>query len=233
MIFKFRVNQLKDDISRKIHSQSLDRIKGVESAIREGAINLLNEINPPETKRHFVLDNTIDLGGGFFSSEVPYDVKQDRIIALEPADFNKSWSGYKPNYVSYTDFRKNKDRNTFSITVSDGVKSILYYKSEPTDDYELVYYSDCIFVKDDDGRLIYKIEPINDDDWVALEPSTYNILLYEILRQLAQQTQGSDAGFDVAFFEGELFGTKSKQGLYRQYKSRYHSEATRKKTRYY
>lgn len=237
MNYNFRVNQLKDDISRKIHSTSLNKIQGVNQAIREGAINMLAQIDPPETQVEFSLVSELYREGtDIYIASVPDDVKQDKVVAIKPESVDELFISDKPTHVPYTDFILNRDRNTFTIQYRDGEKYILYFKLRD-DDYKLVYHTVAIFIEEDDSgaETVYTrhIEPNSDDNFVGLEAETYNILLYETLRNLAQQTQGEDSGFDINFFEAQLFGAGNKGGLYRQYKSRYRSNAKKRVAKYY
>lgn len=235
MIYQFRVNKLKDDISRKVHSTSLDKIKGINPAIREGAINMLSQIDPPETQIEILLDSE-QYRDDIYIASIPEDAKQDKITTIKPASVQNLFVSDKATYVPYVDFILNRDRNTFTIQYINGEKKILYFKLRD-DNYKLVYYTSQIFIEEDDSgeETVYTrhIEPTSDDDIIGLEAEAYNILLYETLRNLAQQTQGEDSGFDITFFESELFGTGNKGGLYRQYKSRYRSNAKRRVARYY
>ena len=96
--------------------------------------------------------------------------------------------------------------------------------------WEIVYYSNLLF-RSSGGT--WKAKPSADSDLVNLDEDSYNIWLYEVQIEAARQSQGSNAAFDVAEAEKELFGGNGRVGLYRQYRANYPSEAMAQSGVYY
>jgi len=225
----FTVQKLKDDISRKIHSQSLAKIQGDYSVIGEAAGNLLARLDPPETEIKYTIASETVFREDIRRTKLPDDLKQDKVISVLPSDADELFIGDKPKYIPYESFVLNRHRNTFTIQYDGVDRYLLYFKIRDVD-YDVSYLSDSIFINDPAGRVN---EPLSDNDEIALNREAYNILLYETLHGLGQQTQGEDAAFDVSFFYQKLYGSPLEVGLYTQYKSRYRSPSKKRVSKYY
>lgn len=96
--------------------------------------------------------------------------------------------------------------------------------------FDIVYYSKFLFQT---SAGVYIEGPTADTDTINLDTSSYNILLYETARMLAQELQGEDSVFDANYFAGELYGTATKQGLIPRYKRSNPPETLKPKSTYY
>jgi len=96
--------------------------------------------------------------------------------------------------------------------------------------YELVYYSDAIFVGADGTR---KTVPDAETDTIALETDAYNIMVYECAYLLSQELQGTNGGFDESYFDKMLNGDGRRVGLYRRYHMSYPSQNKKARSSYY
>lgn len=91
--------------------------------------------------------------------------------------------------------------------------------------FDIKYNSKYIF-KNSAGTLISR--PTSDDDTIVLDNDANQIFLLELLKAAAQQIEGTDSGFDIAFSNNELHGLPSsrwelnaKTGLYQLYQAEY------------
>ncbi len=103
--------------------------------------------------------------------------------------------------------------------------------------YEIEYYSKYLF-KNSAGTWIERATTTT--DYILLDITGVNILLYEFLKLIAQELQGKNGTFDYTHFDRELEGTPqkrrgsdAKKGLYDQYAERFPSEAILPQTVYY
>lgn len=89
--------------------------------------------------------------------------------------------------------------------------------------FNIKAYSKFLF-QDTSGNWEARPTVNSDDDLIMLDADAYQIFLMELLIAMAQQLQGSDAGFDIGFAEKALYGdpransTEGRLGLYRMYK---------------
>jgi len=91
--------------------------------------------------------------------------------------------------------------------------------------YECEYYSKFLFRDGTTGA--FKENVTDDSDIVNLDTDSYNLLLNKTAFLTAQQIQGSNSGFDVAFFKGEY-----DDGL-KRYVAKIKSQVIRPQQRYY
>jgi len=90
--------------------------------------------------------------------------------------------------------------------------------------FEIEYYSKYLF-RSTAGT--WKEKPTNDEDLINLDSDTFNIFTYEVLKESAQQMQGSDAVFDIKYAESQL------EILYRKHKENTPTEKIRPQAIYY
>lgn len=90
--------------------------------------------------------------------------------------------------------------------------------------YEIVYYSKYLFRS---IAGVWKEKPTADDDIINLDTESYNLLLYETVFLAAQEIQGEDSSFDVAFFE------KQRDRVFKEYKAQHKSEVIKQSQQYY
>ena len=93
--------------------------------------------------------------------------------------------------------------------------------------FDIKYYSKYLF-KNSAGTFISV--PTDDTDTIVLEQDSLYPFLCELLRLTAQQVEGEDSGFDIAFAESELFGNpraidpKKRIGAYAYYRSQFRDQ---------
>lgn len=97
----FTVGNLRDDLERKLHGTTLDKLTDPDGLINEAARNVLTKIDPPETIRIQNITN------GVFSDVtrylLPSDIKGDRIVSIRPQ--NESKTQYDSRNVYEQEFR--------------------------------------------------------------------------------------------------------------------------------
>lgn len=84
--------------------------------------------------------------------------------------------------------------------------------------FDLKYYSNCLFKDFTTGLWKPKPATGNDDDYVMIGTDTLPHFLMECLKQMAHQMEGTDSVFDITFAEKELMR------LYPAYKGIYPSQ---------
>lgn len=82
--------------------------------------------------------------------------------------------------------------------------------------FDIKYYSKYFFI-DKDG-ITWKSAPVDQSDYVLVDNDSLPHFLYECLKEMAQQMEGTDGAFDITYAEKEL------ATLYPSYKSRYPSQ---------
>lgn len=96
--------------------------------------------------------------------------------------------------------------------------------------FGLTYYSKYL-IKNSAGVLQSRTS--SDDDTVILDSDAINILLFETLKMIAQQTESEDSAFDMQYANRELFGDptaldpRQRAGLYSVYRGEYPSESVK------
>lgn len=99
--------------------------------------------------------------------------------------------------------------------------------------YEIEYYSKFLF-RSPAGVYTDTIDAeVDTSHIINLDTEAANIFLYELARSAAQQTQGADAGLDLSFLNGELYGFGREGGMYRKYKADNPSDWSRPISTYY
>jgi len=96
--------------------------------------------------------------------------------------------------------------------------------------YNIRYYSNYLFRT---SVGVWIDQPTSDSDVVNLSPASYKIFEAEICKIITQQKQGSMGGFDFTYWNNELEGTQTKEGLYDQYERQYPSERREGQTDYW
>lgn len=91
--------------------------------------------------------------------------------------------------------------------------------------YEIIYYSEYLFRDATTGA--WQLEIADDTDLINLEHESYNLLLYETAFLAAQEIQGTNAKFDVSFFE------QQKDKVWKNYRKQNKSEVRGRRSNYY
>lgn len=86
------------------------------------------------------------------------------------------------------------------------------------DQWELIYYSNCLF-QSSDGE--YLTQPTADEDYLLMDNEIINIFLYEAQKVFSQETKGRNMGSDYQTAELMLEGNAKKRGLYELYLDQY------------
>lgn len=78
--------------------------------------------------------------------------------------------------------------------------------------FEIKYYSKYLY-KNISGTYLSK--PSSDDDYVTIDNDSLPIYLFELLKDMAHQVEGTDSAFDISYAENEL------KSLYPTFRSEY------------
>lgn len=113
---------------------------------------------------------------------------------------------------------------TFTTTGAIANVRIDFWTSSIGEIFEIEYYSKYLF-RSTAGVWLEK--PTDDTDLINLDTDTFNIFIYECLMEAAQQTQGADADFDVAY------ATRKLKELYMRHRANAPTETIRPQSRYY
>lgn len=87
------------------------------------------------------------------------------------------------------------------------------------------YYSKFLFKNADTGAWVSRPRTGNDDDLVVLDNDTLPLFLFEVLKDMAHQMEGTDSAFDINYARQEL------QELFPAYKGMYPSQASKARGR--
>lgn len=123
------------------------------------------------------------------------------------ADFKVGWNQIKKPWSTATETgtvdpkKIDTFKMTFAITdaISDiRVDNIVFSIGRA---FDLKYYSKYLF-QNSSGTWISK--PTSDDDYVMIDNDSLPQFLYECLKEVAHQMEGSDSAFDISYAEAEL-----------------------------
>ena len=89
--------------------------------------------------------------------------------------------------------------------------------------FDIKYYSKFLF-KNSAGTWISK--PTTDDDTVLIDNDSLPMFLYELLKSMAHQVEGTDSAFDISYAENEL------KTLYPAFRSEYPDQRKQPVARY-
>lgn len=111
----FTINQLKNDLERKLHGTTLDKLNDPDGLINEAARNVLTKIDPPETIR--VTNITNGVFNDITKYILPSDLKGDRIIAIRPQNDSKTQHDVRNVYEK--EFRVHPQLHHFRVEHDD------------------------------------------------------------------------------------------------------------------
>ena len=224
----YLVSDLKNDVSRKLHGTSLNKVEGVDDLIDEASRQVLADIDPKNTIRIEEISSPTLLYGTYRYT-APTDLKGDKIIDIRALALRDSDDTYTKRGMEH--FDRNKSYGTFNVEYDSGTKSICL--PEATVDklgstveltVELVYYSSYMY-RTSTGT--WKENADDDDDLINLETDSYNLMVYKTAELASDQISGKDAGFDYS-----IYSKKYEEGL-KKYTSNYPSENIKPQFRYY
>jgi len=121
----YTIATLKDDMSRKLHGSTLNKLKDPNGLINEAIRQVLQDIDPAETKRTQQVTNAIY--DQVFSYQLPTDLKANKIIDIYPQVNRDQSDSARQTYTQF--FEKTKLQDSFYIRNDSGVKSLRYSKS--------------------------------------------------------------------------------------------------------
>jgi len=189
----YTIAKLKDDIQRKTHGTSLNKIQDIDGLINEASRNFLADVDPAETIR--IEELATNLETDVYDYVLPVDLKGNKIIDIRPAEDRGIADKFSQTYSEAFDLRKSD--GTFNIEYNSGVKTIRIAKtilaSSDQNPFSVVYYSKYIF-RDSSGT--WKEEQDDDTDIVNLDTDSYNLLLDKCMMIVAVQIAGIDSSYD-------------------------------------
>lgn len=117
----YTIENFKDDLQRKIHGQSLNKVPGnIYDIAYEAARDVLAEIDPAETKRLQNLDTP--LYDDVYSYSAPADLKGNKIIDIRPQVNRGLEDNFTQTYNEQFDRQKTRLDNYFSVEYQNGTK---------------------------------------------------------------------------------------------------------------
>lgn len=118
----YTISDLKTDATNHLHGTTLNKVPGVYSLIYEAGRNVLNQIDPRETKRISSLSNA--LFDQVYSYTIPNDLKGTKIVDIRPqanaeiSDEVYQW--YNSEFQQY----KERVEGIFAVQDNSGTKTI-------------------------------------------------------------------------------------------------------------
>lgn len=220
----YLVSDLKNDVSRKLHGTSLNKVEGVYDLIYEAGRQLLADIDPKSTIRIQEISSPV-LSYGVYRFTAPTDLKGDKIIDIRPNSLRNSDDNWSKRGMER--FARKRTIGTFNVEYNSGNKYICL--PENTVDklgstLNLVHFSSYLF-QSDGGT--WKEEPDADTDIINLELDSYNLLVYKMVDLASTQVAGKESGFDYT-----VYTQKYDKGL-KKYKANYPSENIKPQFKYY
>ena len=116
----YTIAKIKNDIQRKIHGTSLNKIQDIDGVINEAARDVLADVDPAETIRISQITNA--LYNKVFDYQLPSDLKGNKVIDIRPQVNRTLNDNFSQTYSEAFDLAK--ENNTFNIQYNSGVKSI-------------------------------------------------------------------------------------------------------------
>ena len=121
----YTIANLKDDLERKLHGTTLNKLQDPYALIAEAARNVLLKIDPQETKRVTQIENA--LYDDVYRYPLPDDIKGKKVLDLRPQVNRKKGDNFSQVYNE--EFDTYKTNNDFTIEFDDAVKSIRISKA--------------------------------------------------------------------------------------------------------
>lgn len=224
---EYLVSDLKNDVSRKLHGTSLNKVEGVYDLVNESARQLLADIDPKKTIRIEQLSDPV-LTYGIYRFEVPTDLKGDKIIDIRPLALRNSDDNWSKN--SMERFNRFKSTGTFNVEYNSGGRYLCLPEETVNNlgtTIEMVYFSSFMFKDISGDNDVWKMNATSDDDAINLEIDSYNLLVYKMAELAADQIAGKDSTFDYT-----IYVQKYDKGL-KKYKANYPSENIKPQFKYY
>ena len=124
----YTILDLKTDLEAILHGTSLDSVTSPSALINRAARDVLNEVDPQETKRIVTIPNAIY--DKVYDYQLPDDVKGNRIISLAP-QVNRE-VGDKATQRFWEEFDQYKRDLDFHVQYNKGVRSLRFSKALKT-----------------------------------------------------------------------------------------------------
>ncbi len=123
----YTIENLKDDLSRKLHGTSLSKIQGPLDLIYEAGRNVLQDCDPIETKRKAQIANA--LYDNVYDYTSPTDLKGNKIIDIRRQVNRLQSDNFSQNFNENFDLKKELTNNNFTIESRDSTKFFRIAKS--------------------------------------------------------------------------------------------------------
>lgn len=119
----YSIATLKDDLEGMMHGTTLDQITNLNGVINRAARQLLEDVDPQETKRTTQFVNPIY--SNVFDYAVPTDLKGNKVIDIKPQVNRQPNDRYPQTYNQNFDLLKSWDLSSAStIKFNNGIKTI-------------------------------------------------------------------------------------------------------------
>jgi hypothetical protein len=117
----YQITDVKNDVSRKLHGTTLDRLSGSFYDIAyEAARETLSRIDPQETKRKSALTNAVY--NSVYSYPLPADIKGDKFISILPQVGARSRNNLRQVYGEHFELYKDDIKGIADVEYSNGNK---------------------------------------------------------------------------------------------------------------
>lgn len=118
----FSITNLKADLSGILHGTTLDQITNLDGVIERAGRQVLQDIDPQETKRILPIVNA--LYNSVYDYPLPVDVKGNRIIDIRPQVNRYPQDWFKQSYNRDFDRLKRDDnQNQFTLNFNGSIKT--------------------------------------------------------------------------------------------------------------
>lgn len=121
----YTILDLKTDLQAILHGTSLSKVQSPDALINRAARDVLNEVDPQETKRITRIPNAIY--DRVYDYQIPDDVKGNRIISLAPQVRREP--GDKATQRFWEEFDQYKRDLDFHVEYNEGVRSLRFSKA--------------------------------------------------------------------------------------------------------
>lgn len=118
----YTISDLKTDAENHLHGTTLNKVPGVLNLIYEAGRNVINQIDPRETKRIQQITNA--LYDKIYDYTVPADLKGTKVVDIRPQAGQEVSDEFQQWYLS--EFQQYKERSSgiFAIKDNSGTKTI-------------------------------------------------------------------------------------------------------------
>ena len=114
------ISNYKDDVTRKLHGTSLDKITGILAIAGEAAANILAKVDFMETHRSSQITN--GLYDNVYDYAAPSDLKGNKITDIRRQVNRRESDNFTQNFA--VEFDSRKENNSFQVKNVNGTKSV-------------------------------------------------------------------------------------------------------------